>query len=362
MSVLYYPDCEYRTAITSTSDIRPKNRNIAYRGHDIQVLSQRSTYEEVCYLLLFGALPDAGELQDFSNNLAESRELPAESGEIFKQRSPKAHLMDVLQTAMAFLGIVDPEAKDNSKKALLRKAVRTIAKLPTVIAASHRISQRQEPISPMRQFGHARNFLYMLSGYGPDEDAVTALDAVFILYSKTESGVSSLAAWVAASSFTDYHSAITAEIGSLKRKQHGAANEEALRRLLEIKETGRAEEWIRLALAGKERIMGFGQGVHKQGDARARIMKKLSKRLADQMGDNGRHTLCEKIEEIMLREKGLRYNLDLYAGQILHMLGVPTGLCAPIFAAGRVAGWSAHIIAQIEKNRFISPPLRLSRP
>ncbi len=363
MGVLYCPGQEEdRATVTFISDNEPEKGNMAYRGYDIRVLSENSTYEEVAYLLLFGTLPDAGELREFSSDLSRNRELPAELVEMLKHMPLKAHPMDILRTAVAFLGTVDPEANDSSREALFRKTVRTIAKLPTVIATSYRISQRREPISPMPRLSHTRNFLYMLSGYGPDEDAVTALDAVFILYAEHESDVSSFAARVAASSFTDYHSAITAAIGSLKGKLHGGANEQAMRMLLEIREAGSAEEWIKDAFTRKERIMGFGHRAYKHGDARARIMKKLSRQLAEQTGDMCWHALCEKIEEIMLREKGLSHNLDFFSGPILHMLGVPIELCTPIFAAGRVAGWSAHIMEQLENNRLIRPRFEYQGP
>ncbi len=363
MATLYSPGLEdIVAAITSISDIEPENGSLAYRGYDIYELVENSTYEEVAYLLLHGRLPNAEELEDFCNTLSKNREIPRDLIDLYRHLPPKAHSMDVLRTAVAFLGTVDPEADNQTGEAILRKAIRAIAKLPTAIAARYRISQRQEPVSPMRQLSHAQNFLYMLSGYGPDKDAVTALDSVFILYAEHESDVSSFTARVAASSFTDYHSAITAAIGSLKGRLHGGANEQAMKMLLDIKEVDRAEEWIRDALSRKERIMGFGHRVYKHGDARAHIMKSLSRQLAEQTGDMGWHNLCEKIEDIMQREKGLHHNLDFYAGPILHMLGIPIEICTPIFATGRIAGWSAHIIEQLSNNRLIRPRFEYQGP
>ncbi len=363
MSVLYSPGLEgVVAAITGISDIEPEQGDLAYRGYDIYALVEESTYEEVAFLLLYGRLPDAEELEKFSDDLSKNRDIPRELIELFRHVPARAHSMDVLRTAIAFLGTVDPEANDHSREALFRKAVRTIAKIPTAIAARHRIAQRQEPVAPMRQLMHAQNFLYMLSGYGPDEDAVNALDAVLILYAEHESDVSSFTARVAASSITDYHSAVTAAIGSLKGRLHGGANEQAMRMLQDIKEVDRVEEWIKNALARKQRIMGFGHRVYKHGDARARIMKNLSRTLAEKMGDMSWHHLCEKIEEIMLREKDLRHNLDFYTGPILNMLGISIELCTPIFAAGRIAGWSAHIIEQLDNNRLIRPRFEYRGP
>lgn len=363
MATLYSPGLEdVVAAITSISDIEPEEGSLAYRGYDIYELVENSTYEEVAFLLLLGRLPNAEELEDFCNTLSKNREIPKDLIDLYRHLPPKANPMDVLRTAVAFLGTVDPEADNQSREAILRKAIRTIAKIPTAVAARYRISQRQEPVSPMRQLSHAQNLLYMLSGYGPDEDAVSALDSVLILYAEHESDVSSFTARVAASSFTDYHSAITAAIGSLKGRLHGGANEQAMKMLLEIKEVDRAEEWIRDALSRKERIMGFGHRVYKHGDARAHIMKRLSRQLAEQTGDMSWHNLCEKIEEVMKREKGLHHNLDFYAGPILHMLGIPIDLCTPIFAAGRIAGWSAHIIEQLSNNRLIRPRFEYQGP
>lgn len=356
MNTEYRPGLEgVVAAVTSISDIEPEQGNLTYRGYDIYDLAKRSAFEEVVFLLLYGRLPDAKELGSFSNELVKNRDIPKELTEMFRRMPSKAHPMDLLRTAVSYVGAVDPEAHDHTREAVFRKAVRTISKLPTVIATSYRVSQRQKPINPMRQLTHAQNFLYMLSGYGPDEDANKALDTVLVLYAEHDSDVSTFTSRVAASSLTDYCSAITAAIGSLKGRLHGTANELAMRMLQSIKKADHAEEWVKDALNRKQRIMGFGHRVYKHGDARARIMKSLSRELAEKIGDMKWHNLCEKIEEVVFAEKGLRHNLDFYAGPILNMLGIPNELCTPIFAMGRIAGWSAHVIEQFDNNRLIRP-------
>lgn len=349
-------------AVTGISDIEPEEGNLAYRGYDIYSLVEHSSFEEAAFLLLFGRLPGAEELDRFCDELSRNRAVPRELIELFRRLPPHAHPIDVLRTAIAFLGAVDPEANDLSRDALFRKSVRTAAKIPTAIAASFRIALGHEPIPPLRQLTHAQNFLYMLSGYGPDEYAVSCLDDVLILYAEHESDVSSFTARVSASSLTDYHSSITAAIGTLKGKLHGGASEQAMRMLLEIKEIGRVEEYILDALGRKQRIMGFGHRVYKKGDARARIMKQLSGGLANKVGDVKWHQLCEKIEEIVFRERGLYHNIELYTGPILLLLGIPIELCSAVFAAGRIAGWSAHIIEQQEHNRLIRPRFAYQGP
>jgi citrate synthase len=350
------------SAITSVCNINPTQDDMANRGYDLRALAKRSTYEEVAFLLLYGRLPRFDEFESFFSVLADSRELPNDLLDIFKRLPHKVHPMDVLSTAIAFLGTVDPEARDHSREAVFRKTIRTIAKLPTIIASSWRISQRLDPIHPLRHLTHTQNLLYMLSGYGPDEEAVNALDRLLILYSEHEADISSFTARVAASSFTDYHSALIAAIGSLKGRLHGGAGEQVLRMLRNINEVCKAEEWVKDALQKGQRIMGFGDRVCKQGDARAQIMKNLSRDLANKIGDASLYVLCEKIEEIVFREKGLHHDLNFYAGPILMMLSIPEDLCMPIFAAGRIAGWSAHIIEQFDNNKLVRPRFAYKGP
>jgi len=186
MGVLYSPGLDgIIDAVTGISDIERTEGGLAYRGYDIHKLVEQSSYEEVVFLLLYGRLPDTKEFERFSNELSKHRELP--DGLIRALRSAAygaARPMDMLRNAIAFLGMVDPEARDLSREALLRKSIMTIAKLPTAIAASYRLTQGEEPIHPVRQLTHTQNFLYMLSGYGPDEVAVSALDRMLVLYSE----------------------------------------------------------------------------------------------------------------------------------------------------------------------------------
>lgn len=363
MGALYSPGLEgIVTAITSISDIEPEQGSLAYRGYDIHELAEQSTFEEVAFLLLYGRLPKPEEMKSFSNDLALNRDLPKELIELFNHLPPHTHPMDMLHAAVAFFGAVDLEARDLSGDALFRKVTRTIAKLPTMIAMGWRIAHKQEPISPLRQLTHTQNFLYMLSGYGPDADAVTALDRLLILYAEHESDVSSFTARVAASSFTDYHSAITAAIASLKGRLHGGESEQAMRMLQSISRADRAEEWIKDALRKKHHIMGFGHPVYKHGNACAEIMKSVSRELGEKTGDLSWHSLCETIEGIMLREQDLCHNIDFYAGPVLSLLSIPAELCTPIFAAGRIAGWSAHVIEQFDNNRLIRPRFEYRGP
>ncbi len=334
-------------AIAAIGDIEPDDDASAYCGLDIQGLANSCCYENVVFLLLHGRLPDGGEFERFRAELSKHRELPGSLIDALRPVAHEAHPLDLLRTAVDFLGMVDPEARDVSGASLYRSSIRTIAKLPTVIAAGHRLARGLEPIGPISRLTHAQNFFYMLSGYGPDEDAAIALDKMLILYAEHESDLTCLAACVMASSSMDYYSAITASIGALKgRLQHGT-HEHAMPMLRCIGEIDRAEEWLADALAGRRHITGFGQ---RNETVRARIMKELSKTLAEKIGDRRWHMLGERVEEVMFREKGLRHNPDFYAGPLLNMLGLPVELCTTIVAAGRIAGWSAHVIEQLDKD------------
>lgn len=360
MDALSRPGLEGVVASATTiCEIEPLNGKLAYRGYDIDVLAGQATFAEVAYLLLYEKLPDAEELKRFSDELTVHKALPGRLIEVLKRLPPGAHPMDVLQMASAYLGTMDQNAEDRSCEAALRKAIRTIAVLPTVVATSYRLSRLQEPISPLSRLGHVENFLYMLSGYGPDEDAVRALDAVLVLCAEHGSDASGFTARAVASSCTDYHSAITAAIGSFKGRLHGGAMEEAARMVEALPASGSVEEQVRRELAGKERITGFGHPIYRNGDPRARIAKQLSSNLAKKIGETGWHNRCEQIEQCIFAQTGLHPNVHFYAGSVLRMLGVPTGLFTPLFAVGRVAGWSTHIIEQLRENRMIRPQVNI---
>ena len=342
-------------AVTAISCSEPDQGKLTYRGYNIHSLVEHSSYEEVVYLLLYGRLPDIDGLAAFSDELINNRVLPDQLMDMIRQIPPQASLMDVLQAAVAFLGTVDPDTTRHSRGALLRKAARTIAKLPTILAARYRIMQHQEPIHPAGQFTFSKNFLYMLSGYGPDEDAVHILDTIFILYAEHESDISSFVARVAASSFTDYHSAITAAISSLQGKFSGGGHEQAMRMLRSIHGKNGGTTGKKNSSAGERRVLEGGCGLYEHNDARSRLMKSLSRLLAEKTGDTRWHDRCGEFEQIMAQETGLDRNINLYTASVLHMLGFPTDLSTPLFTVARTVGWSAHVIEQLESNKKIIP-------
>ncbi|MEP6937712.1 MAG: citrate/2-methylcitrate synthase [Chthoniobacterales bacterium] len=331
------------------------NAGLMYRGYDIHKMAEQANFEEVAYLLINGELPDAQQLMDFGKQIAAARELPEPVLTTLRLLPKTMHPMDVLRTGVSMLAAFDPELNDNSHNANVRKAIRLIARVSTLITDSWRISQGKEPLADNHELTHAGNFLYKLNGADPNIWQVRMLDTIFILYADHEFNASTFAARVTASTLADMYAAVTSACGTLKGPLHGGANEESMKMLDEIKTPERAEGWMMEALARKAKIMGFGHRVYKKGDSRVPIMREIARDYGKRIGKENWVPICEKLEQTMEREKGLCANVDLYAAPVFTMFGFPPGLNTPIFAASRVAGWCAHVIEQHDNNRLIRP-------
>lgn len=336
---------------------------LLYRGYSIHDLAQHATFEEVCYLLLYGDLPNRQQLTEFDAALKSARSLPPAVIDIL--RSVKnAHPLDVLRTAVSALSAFDPDVAEMTPEANLRKGIRLIAQFPTIVATHERLRKGLEPVSPRDDLNHAANFLWMLKGEEPDADSAKAMDLDFILHAEHSSNASAFAVRVAASTLADLHAAIVAGIATLKGPLHGGAAEAVVEMAQEIGEPERAEAWVKEQLAQGKRIMGFGHRVYKTEDPRARHLRALAKRLGETLGDPKTFQIMTAIEQAMtpLREKGIYVNVDFYAGCIYHYLGIPADLYIPIFAIGRIPGWVAHALEQYADNVLIRPLLHYVGP
>jgi 2-methylcitrate synthase/citrate synthase II len=347
---------------TSICDIDTEKCTLIYRGYEVGELAEKSTFEEVAYLLLYVHLPRRTELEAFRERLSKNREVPGEVYDLFRKVPPEAHPMDLLRCGVSLLGVYDPDREDNSREAELRKAERLIAQIPTLIAAAHRLPRGLELPEPNSDLSHAGNLLSMITGKVPDELSTRVIDSSLIIYAEHELNASTFSARVTASTGSDLHSAIVSAIGTLKGPLHGGATEKAMEMLLQIGEPEKAERWVLEALSRKERIMGFGHRVYRKGDSRARYMKELVRPLGEQRGEPKWYQMAEKIEAVMLREKHLFPNVDFYSAIAYHLLGLPPELYTSLFVAGRIAGWSTHVLEQHEKNRLIRPRSRYIGP
>lgn len=330
---------------------------LAYYGYDIHDLARGASFEEVCYLLWHGRLPNRAELGDLQSQLAAARPLSESILRLMKQLPPSDG-MDMLRTLTSALGQYDPEAGDNSQPANYRKAVRLTAQLASLVATFGRMQEGGGPIQPDPALGHAANFLYMLTGNRPNALSTRALDIALVLHADHELNASTFAARVAAATLTDLYSAIVAAIGTLKGPLHGGANAEVMRLLIEIGKDAsgeRVDDAVRAKLAKKVKIPGFGHRVYRTEDPRATHLRRMSKELGERAGNTRWFEMSQRIENLVKGEKKLDPNVDFYSASTYYTLGIPIDLFTPIFAVSRVSGWTAHCLEQYANNRLIRP-------
>ncbi len=328
---------------------------LTYRGISIDSLAEYASYEEVIYLLWYGKLPTKSELETLQKALIDSAVVPEPVIAQIKLYPKNTNAMAALRTAVSSLALYDPEAGDMSAEANLRKAIKLQAQIPTIVAAFNRIREDKEPVAPKSGVSIAHNFLYMLTGQEPDKIAVQALDKALVLHADHELNASTFAARVTVATLSDIYSGVTSAIGALKGPLHGGANEAVMEMLEEIGSVDNIEPYITRKLNNKEKIMGFGHRVYKNGDPRAKHLQKMSRELGKITGNMKWYDMSVKIEELVTGLKGLKPNVDFYSASVYTSLGIPRDLFTPIFAISRVSGWTAHILEQYENNRIIRP-------
>jgi len=329
---------------------------LSYRGIDIHQLAEHSNFEETTYLLWFGVLPTASQLADFSKELAFSRALNWRIYEFLRNVPTDATPMEVLRTAVSLLSLYDPDEKDSSHESNVRKSYRLTSQIAMIVAIFDRIRKGKTIIDPDRSLSHSANFLRMLNGVNPTETATRALDVALILQADHELNASTFAARVIASTFSDIHSAVVGAIAALKGPLHGGANAETMKILVAIDEAGADPvEYVKQMFAEKKKISGFGHRVYLTEDPRATHLRKMSEDLSRSAGNSKWFDMSRKIELYVNAEKKLNANVDFYSASTYTALGVEIDLFTPIFAISRIAGWTAHVIEQLDDNRLIRP-------
>ena len=340
---------------TSISRVDGQHCQLIYRGYHIDELIGPSSYEEVCFLLFAGALPMRAPLAEWAKSLRGARALDPKIASLVQSFPPQADAMAIVRTVISALGVHDPEAGDDSLDVLRGTAIRTIAKMPTIVAAIGRHRTGKPLVKPKEGLGHAANFLYMLHGTEPTEAQAKALDVYFILLADHGFNASTFTARTVTGTRSDYYSAITAAIGSLKGPLHGDANRKAMEMLLEIGDATHVNAYVKKTLSDHKRFMGFGHRVYKGEDPRAKHLKAMSKQLAEASHEPKWYVLSEQLQETVWQAKKLPVNVDFYSASVLYYLGIPTALFTTMFACARMAGWSAHVIEQTADNRLIRP-------
>ncbi|MCZ8518342.1 MULTISPECIES: citrate synthase [Paenibacillus] len=335
---------------------------LTYRGINIDDLAENATFEEVVYLLWYGKLPNRSELNQLIQDLSSSAVVPTEVLDGIKLYPKDVNSMAALRTAISSLALYDAEANDMTPESNLRKAIKLQAQLPTIVAAFARIRQGQEPIAPKSGVSLAENFLYMLTGKNPEKIAIEALDKALVLHADHELNASTFAARVTVATLSDIYSGVTSAIGALKGPLHGGANEAVMAMLEEIGTASNVTAYINEKLANKEKIMGFGHRVYKNGDPRAKHLMKMSEELGKITNNMNWYDMSIQIEELVTGQKGLKPNVDFYSASVYTSLEIPRDLFTPIFAISRTSGWTAHILEQYENNRLIRPRAEYTGP
>ena len=339
---------------THLCTVGKEGAGLTYRGYDIYDLADNASFEEVAYLLLHGKLPTQAELDAYVAKIRANRGLPESLKTVLEMIPGDAHPMDVLRTGVSFLGNVEPEGDFSNQ---LDTADRLLACLPSMLLYWHRFHADGgiRIDTETDDDSIAGHFLHMLHGEPPKELHRQCLDTTLILYAEHEFNASTFAGRVITGTLSDMHSAVTGAIGALRGPLHGGANEAAMELISLYATPEAAVEGIHEKLASKDLIMGFGHRVYTTSDPRNSVNKRMSKALADDVGNEILYPVSEAIEKVMWDEKKLFANADFFAASVYHFMGIPTYLFTPIFVCSRITGWAAHVMEQRADNKLIRP-------
>lgn len=339
-------------ASTNISKVDGAAGKLIYRGFLVKDLAEKTTYEEIVFLLFYEKLPDQEELTAFKAHLASERRLPDRVTNALKGFVPDALPMDVLQAGVAMLAQDDPDVTKNDREAYLKMAIRLVARLATLLAAWHRIRKGMDPIEPREDLGHAANFLYMLSGKVPEDDVARFLDVCLVLHAEHSFNASTFTARQIASTRAHMYAAIAGAIGSLSGELHGGANVRVMEMLKKIGSVDQVEAYVEKELEAGRVIFGLGHAVYQVDDPRAHILAPMSKIMGDRTGQPQWYDISKALEKAgktaFKARKGIDIyvNVDFYSASLYYAMGIDIDLFTPIFAISRIAGWAAHVIEE----------------
>jgi citrate synthase len=345
---------------------------LLYRGYPVEQLAKHSNFIEVSYLLLYGELPSAQQMEEFNTSIRTHTMLNEGMLRFFNGFRYDAHPMAMLSAVVGSMSAYYHDTMDvNLAEAREVFAHRILAKLPTIAAAAYKLNAGQPFVYPRNDLGYCENLLQMFFAvpaepYEIDQVAAEALDLLFILHADHEQNCSTSTVRMAGSSGANPYSAIAAGIAALWGPAHGGANESVLRMLREIGDTKNISKYVAKAKDKNDpfRLMGFGHRVYKNFDPRATIIREMCHKVLKQMGrtSSPMFDLALELEQVALKddyfiEKNLYPNVDFYSGIIYRALGIPTSMFTVMFAIGRTVGWVAHW-----REMITEPNARISRP
>ncbi|MBV9671265.1 MAG: citrate synthase [Verrucomicrobia bacterium] len=341
---------------TKLGDVRGQEGQLIYCGYDINELAGKTCFEEIIYLLWNNRLPTYSEVNNLKQKLASERQLPAPVIDFIKSTPKAASPIDVLRTGVSMLGLHDSTlTSDYSLEANQHRAVSIIAKVGVIIAYFHRARNGLDLPPVRKDLNEAAHFLYLLDGKEPSEKKVQTLDLAFVIHAEHGMNASTFSARVSISTLTDIYSAVTAAVATLKGPLHGGANEGVIHMLQEINTPDRVDAYIENALSEKRKIMGIGHRVYKVLDPRASHLRKMAIELSTELGQPKWIEMSERIAALMKEKKGLYADVDFYSATVYYSMGIPTDLFTPVFAISRTAGWTAHILEQLNDNKLYRP-------
>ncbi|MEH3137186.1 MAG: bifunctional 2-methylcitrate synthase/citrate synthase [Mycolicibacterium neoaurum] len=340
---------------TAISKVVPETNSLTYRGYAVQDLAAMCSFEEVAYLLWHGELPGDQELALFTQRERAARRMDRGMQSLLSKLPDTCHPMDVVRTLISYMGAQDPDEDDSSPRANYDKSLRMLSVLPTIVAADMRRRRGLDPIAPHSHMSYSQNFLHMCFGDVPEKAIVDAFEASMVLYAEHSFNASTFASRVVTSTQSDIYSAVTAAIGALKGPLHGGANEAVMHDMLEIGSADKASAWLHGKLSRKDKVMGFGHRVYKNGDSRVPTMKESLIRVAAVRDGQKWLDIYNVLETDMAAATGIKPNLDFPTGPAYHLMGFDIGCFTPIFVMSRITGWTAHIMEQTASNALIRP-------
>ena len=344
---------------TNTTFIDGKEGVLEYSGYNIHDLAENSTFEETSYLLMYGSLPNKSQLLEFDKSLKSYRNLPQTTYDII-DIVKDSHPMDVLRTAISSLSSFDEDREDFSEEAIIRKGIRLTSQVPIIVMAHNRMRKGLDPIESSNELSHAANFLYMLEGEKPSEDTARLMDIDFVVHADHGCNASAFTTRVVTGTNADFYGAITAGIAALSGPSHGGAAEGVMELAKDVGTADNAANHVKNLLANRERVMGFGHRVYKAADPRAKHLKEVVKNLSEEKGETEWYDILLAVQEAMTpyARRGIHANVDFFAGAVYYLLGIPSDLFVPIFAVGRIPGWTIQILEQMRHNILIRPLLQ----